>query len=371
MSTRLYPLAPSVWGAAEEITATGVVQALLFAEFGGHVGAAYVDVLLEPHPLTATWRVRRVGPNSAQGPVLGEVPAAKRARFEDTSRIDASLLRPQTTAAIALDPATGKFAVQVLLPPPVLAVPRNDVPADAVVLPPGDMVVVDTARGEYNAELLGARSPGQWFVALHRIGDSVAATLGDKVLGGFDAADAEELGYILEDTAAEAGERPVYARAFLLDGMAGISVAGPEEGLQRVPTLKVPDQRSLSPWRVEEYADGTWGVLVDRGHVMDETEAPKPRHTARYVSLAGGERPEDLAAPTEMFGRVDIPDAELRRGRHAAPEGASGSAVRVAQLVAKQTSASVEPSEGYLTEVEKVRLRRAKRIAGEGGRHRK
>ncbi|QYH19946.1 hypothetical protein JKI95_02390 [Corynebacterium aquatimens] len=218
-------------------------------------------------------------------------------------------------------------------------------------------------------------------MALHRIGEAVAATLGDKVLGGFDAADNEELGYILEDAAADLARLtqpavepgPIYARAFLLDGMAALSVAGPEEGLETVPALKVPDPRPLVPWQITEFADGSWGVTVERDHVMAPEDAPRPRHTARYVSLAGTDRPEGVAAPTEIFGRVDIPDDQVRGARHAAPEEQHAQVKQVAGKVSSISDMPQAASE-YLTEVEKVRLRRNARIAAGkrgAGRHRK
>lgn len=360
MAPRLYPLAPSVWGAAEEVPVERVVQPALFSRFPALRGTAFVGVLLEPNPLNGTWRVRWLGTGAVapdQGPVIGQVAARHRERFADITRVDASLYRPTTTAAVAFDQAAGHFRVDVLLPPPPLAVPRNDTPPSAVVLPPGDMVVVDTAKGEFTAQELEAHSPGQFFVALHRIGDAVAVTLGDKVLGGFGEADAAELAAFLD-----AADHPeVYARAVLLAGMAGLNVAGPEEGISRIPALALPDTRPLTPWSITEFPDGTWAVTVQRDHVADPEDAVRPKHTARYVSLAGVERPDDVAAPTQVFQRLDLPEPERKTPAVPITPQATEQAPRQAWSEAG----------GYLSEVEKVRLRRQARVRSRGGRHRK
>lgn len=374
MSSRHYPLAPSVWGNAVELPVQSLVQGALFAEFGGLRGVAFVDVALEPNPLSGTWRVRRLGGSTA-GPIIGEIAAERRAQYPDIRRVDASLLRPVTTAAVELDRASGRFRASVLLPPPPLAVPRNDTPASAIVLPPGDMMVVDTAAGEYTASELRALSPGQWFVALHRVGSTVAATLGERVLGGFSLDDATELTTFLHETHPTPEHTPdarpdtapgVYALAVLLDGMAALNVAGPWEGAREVPRLKVPFTRPLSPWQTIDFPDGTWGVTVERDYVMDPGTEPKPKHTARYVSLEGVARPESVAAPTEVFQRVDIPDDDLPR------PGAETTGAEVGGG-ASALSGSLSGAGEYLTEVEKVRMRRRARVAGEAGvgKHRK
>lgn len=353
---RLYPLAPSIWGEAVELPVDNVVQAPLFAEFAGRRGTSFVPVHLQPNPLTGTWRVRRLNQDGSQGPTLGEVARERREAFSDVRRVEASLLMPATLAQVRMEPETGQFNVTVLLPAPELAVPRNDTPDAAAVLPPGDMVVVDTAKGEYTADELAARSPGQWFVALHPIGGSVAATLGDKVLGGFDPDEAAALAEFIAGA-----KEPVYARAVLLDGMAALDIAGPEEGVQRVPALQVPDTRPMTPWAIVNFPDGTWAVTVERDFATDPADTVKPRHTARYVSLAGGERPANLEAPTEMFGAVVVEkqDADTAGAEKPKP------------LEAQTAKAAWSGAGDYLTEVEKVRVRRAARVAGEGGRHRR
>lgn len=345
MPARLYPLAPSVWGAALQLPVSDVVQAALFTEFAAHPGTAFIPVHLQADPLTGGWKVRRT-----TGAAIGSLPAVERNRFEDLRRVEASLLMPATLAEVYLSEKTGRFEVNVLLPPPELVVPRNDAPTSAVVLPPGDMVFIDTSKGEFSAEELAMRSPGQWLVALHVIGGAVAATLGEKVLGGVEWEG---------DLPALNGE--VYARAVLLDGMAALDVAGPEEGVAQLPALKIPDQRPVTPWELVDFPDGTWAITVQRDFAIDPQDTVRPTHTSRYVSLAGEERPDDVAAPTEMFHTVDLPEPPRRR---AAP---------IASAVAAAQVSDVEAAGEFLTEVEKVRLRRQARLTRgrKGGRHRK
>lgn len=392
---RLYPLAPSVWGVGEEIQLEHIVQAPLFGEFPSLGGTAYFDVLLHPNPLTGAWRVRRLLPGSEQGRVLGDVPESQRERFESMRRVEASLMMPVTTCELRLDPDTGLFAASIILPAPQLAVPRNDPPAQALVLPPGDMLVVDTAVGEFSAEELEGRSPGTWFVRLHEIGGTVVAMLGDKVLGGFDDRDAATLLDYLDkvravrgagSTAREgAGEAAgegtaLFARAVLLNAMVALNAGSPREGLQRVPALKVPDSAPTAAWAFTEFPDGSWAVTVERPFATDPADAPRPRHTARYVSLTGRERPADVAAPTEMFSRVDIDEGRTED----TPEATAGAAVReapapvpepvLAQPQAHPAGAPRDALAGagdYLTEVEKVRMRRQARASRSGGRHRR
>lgn len=357
---RLYPLAPSVWGVGEEIGLDHVAQVPLFDEFAGLQGSAFVPVLLHANPLNGAWSVRRLLLDGSQGRIIGEIPWHQRGRYEDIRRVEASLLLPVTTAEIRYDAAAGLFHVTVILPPPTLAVPRNDTAPGAAVLPPGDMVVVDTAAGEYSAEELAARSPGSWFVALHEVGGAVAATLNGKVLGGFAECDAAQLrGFVRAAGGAgsDSSLAPVYARAVVVGGMAALNVAGPAEGLQTVPTLKVPDLTPTQPWSLVEFPDDTWAVTVERAFVADPGDTVRPRHTARYVSLVGRERPDEVAAPTEMFSLPGGADQQAAPKPRRVPAAGGGDALAGA--------------EGYLTEVEKVRLRRQRRAAGAAGHHRR
>ncbi|OEY13492.1 hypothetical protein A0K93_04935 [Corynebacterium sp. BCW_4722] len=352
MAPKLYPLAPSTWGAGREIPVGHISQAALFSDFAGQRGSSYFEVVLEANPLNSSWRVRRRGTAERPGPVLGEIAPELRALFPEVERVHTSLLRPVTLAAVKLQTDSGRFDVDVLLPEPQLAVPRNDAPETAAVLPAGDMFVVDTSTGEFDADELASRSPGQWLVGLQLIDGSVVATLSGRVLGSFAESD--------NDTLAEwaQGFEPggLWARAVLLDGMAALDAGAPEEGAAEVPALSAPDQRdggALHPWQLIEFPDGGWAVSVVRDAAVDPGDIVKPRHTARYVSLEGEARPEELGAPTEMFNRVEHPEPAPGR-----------------QVVSAPATHAAQRGE-YLTEVEKVQLRRRNDVKRRGGRHRR
>ncbi len=75
LSLPVYPLAPSTWGAGEEVTVIDVVQSPLFAAFVGTRHTSYVPVVLDPNAVEENWRVRRLGAG-----VLGEIAQFDRAR---------------------------------------------------------------------------------------------------------------------------------------------------------------------------------------------------------------------------------------------------------------------------------------------------
>ena len=348
MAAKQYPLAPSTWGAGVEVPVDHVSQAALFTDFAGRAGTTYVDVVLEANPLNRSWRVRRSSVGELPGPVLGEVSPEWRSHFPELERIHSSFLQPSTVAAVKLSRGTGRFDVHVVLPEPQLAVPRNNAPEAASVLRPGDMLVLDTSVGEFDAAELEARSPGQWFVGLALIDGAPLATLDGRVLGALVGADAEEARTWFDGYAPGA----LWARAVLLDGMAALDAAGPDEGTEQIPALTAAPARRPEPWQLIEFPGGDWAVTVERDFATDPADEVKPKHTARYVSLGGGGRPEELSAPTEMFGRIDEPAESPER-----PEPTP---------VAAQNA-----GESYLTEVEKVQLRRKNRGRRRGGRHRR
>lgn len=348
MAAKQYPLAPSTWGAGVEVPVDHVSQAALFTDFAGRKGTTYVDVVLEANPLNRSWRVRRRGLGDLPGPVLGEVAPEWRAHFAEVERVHSSFLQPATVAEVKLNRESGRFNVHVVLPEPQLAVPRNNAPEDAAVLRVGDMLVVDTSVGEFGAAELEARSPGQWFVGLVPMDGAALVTLDGRVLGAVAGEDGEAALAWLEGFA----QGGLWARAVLLDGMAALDAAPPDEGTDTVPALAEAPQRRPEPWQLIEFPGGGWAVTVQRDFATDPQDEVKPKHTARYVSLGGGARPEGLGAPTEMFGRIG---AEEDR-----PERPTTTPV-VAQ----------HADESFLTEVEKVQLRRRNRGRRRGGRHRR
>lgn len=348
MAAKQYPLAPSTWGAGVEVPVYHVSQAALFADLAGLRGTIYVDVALEANPLNRSWRVRRGSTGDLPGPVLGEIAPEWRSHFPDIERVHSSFLQPTTVAAVKLDREAERFDVHVVLPEPQLAVPRNNAPDAAAVLRPGDMLVLDTSVGEFSAAELEAYSPGQWFVGLVPLDGATLATLGGRVLGAIAGDDAVAARSWF-DGIAPGG---LWARAVILNGMAALDAAGPDEGTERVPALAVAPARRSEPWQLIEFPGGDWGVTVERDFATDPDDEVKPRHTARYVSLGGDGRPEALGAPTEMFGRVDEP-------------------AEPSQQPALTPVAAQHADGGYLTEVEKVQIRRKQRGRKRGGRHRR
>ena len=351
-----YPLAPSAWGAAVEVPVTAPVQASLFSDFTAARGTAYVEVTLRPEPLSGAWRVRY------PGGVLGEISPAQRSRFPSIERVHAAGLQPATLAGIRLDPERGLFDATVFLPHPALAVPRGGVPAGARVLPPGDMYVVDTSTGEFTGPDLLAASPGQWLVGLSVVAGAVVATLDGRVLGSLSHSDSAEIRNIIGPVLDGDPAAPLTARAYALDGMVGLDIAAPEGPCPVVPPLPeipatVPEPAPEGGPRLTVFPDGSWAVTVERAEAVD---------------------PEDVVTPVPGARRIGLPGSV--GGPVAPPSGPS-----LADLVRADTGPAPVPSEGvdftptrtwhisagnYLTEVEKVRLRREARRATEGGRHR-
>ena len=311
----VYPLAPSAWGAADEIDVDHLVQALLFSDIARTVGTTYLEVQLEPDPMTRGWRVR------AGEHVIGAIAAAVRSRFPAIERIHASGFVPRTIAGARFDSERGRCDVQVYLPPPEVCVPRNNAPAGAVVLGPGDMIAVDTSTGEFSAAELAARSPGQWLVGLTLIDDAVVITLDGRVLGTVSDTDNAQLSPLIDAPA-------TYARAHIVDSMVGLDISVPTSAPSPVPALTVPAPEPEREWDAVTFPDGTWSVVVERDAAIDPEDVAEPAEHSRPVSSP----PSNDFTPTTSF---------------------------------RASSAA------YLTEVEKLRIRRQQQDTPRGGRHRK
>lgn len=333
LSLPVYPLAPSTWGAGEEVSVTDVVQSPLFAEFGGTRHTSYVPVVLEPNAVEESWRVRRLGNG-----IVGEIAQFDRARYVDLERVHQSQLLPMTLAAVKFDAVHGKFAVDVILPPPQLAVPRNNAGSDFLVLPSGDMAIIDTERGEFSAEQLASLAPGQWFVGLQVSNSDVVVTLGERVLGCVSAADVDDVRTILFDAPSTDNEITV-ARAFFLDGMAALDIADYAEATDplwlRVPDLTQPESNSGKPFETVQFPDGSWAVTVDRSRAATPSRPKTSTADAKPAPLVDTDTVEEEVA--------SIPD----------------------EVALLETSSSDDGD--YLTEVQKAQRRRSE----EAGRHRK
>lgn len=299
----VYPLAPSAWGAAEEIPVDDAVQALLFSDCGEAFGTAYVDVALEPDPLTRGWRVL------AGETIIGAVSAAHRGRFPAIERVHAAGITPVTTAGVRCD--GGRMRADIFLPPPDFAVPRNNAPAGTVALPSGDMYVVDTSSGEFTAAELASRSPGQWLVGLTQVGEAVVATLDGRALGALDAQDSAFFRRIL-------ARRPVnsaFARAHIIEGMVGLDVAAPDGAWLQLPPIAPETARKNRPWTFNEFPDGTWAVTVPREYAVDPVEraAPSVDFTPTTSFRASS---ATYLTEAEKLRQLRAQDTGPRTGRH-------------------------------------------------------
>ncbi|QPK83943.1 hypothetical protein G7Y29_03910 [Corynebacterium qintianiae] len=315
----VYPLAPSAWGAAEEIAVDNVLQPLLFSDIGNIYGTTYLSVTLEPDPLTRGWRVH------ARDAVIGEVAERHRGRFPSLERVHASGFTPSTLAGVRFESEQGRFAVEIFVPPADFAVPRNDAPGGAPVLPPGEMFFINTGTGEFTGEELALRSPAQWLVGLTLVGDAVVATLDGRVLGTLNDEDNHQLADLARD-------REVCARAHIIEGMVGLDVGDSSEESRPVPALTVPPESPRRPWDLTVFPDGTWSVTVERDSSVD---------------------PEDLAIPA--LGARPV----------------SGPTTPVPSIDFTPTTSFRASSATYLTEVEKLRIRREQQGRGRHGRHRR
>lgn len=318
MTSQHYVLSPSAWGAAEELPVDNLVQAFLFSDFAAATGTSYIAVSLQPDPLSGAWRVRY------RGGVLGEVGAAERGLFPDVQAVHAAGLLPETLAGVRLDRTTGLFEATVFLPPAPLAVPRNDAPHASRVLPAGDMVPVDSSSGDYSAAEIAEASPGQWIVGLRVLDGVVVVTLGPRVLGHVPEEDSRVIGPALGGSSGGTFS----ARAYFLEGMVGLDLdtgASSPSAAAALPGLGA--RRAPHPGAVvTEFPDGTWAVSVAREEATDD------------VSHSQGAR------------RVSTPQAP---------------SVDFTPTRSWSISAG-----NYLTEVEKVRLRRQADGAAAEGRHR-
>lgn len=291
---------------------TRVVQSVLYTDIASTFGTTYVEVYLEPDPLSRGWRVRcpRCG-----GSVIGEIAAPYRAAYPSLQRVHSSGLVPSTVAGVRLDAARGLFNVDVFLPPEPVAVPRNNVPAGAAVLPPGDMVVVDTSAGEFSAPELEFRSPGQWLVGLVTVGDAVVVTLDGTVLGTADIN--------------LAGDGVAYARAHIVEAMVGLDIGEPEPNPPAVPALTAPPPEREGAWEAMDFPDGGWAVTVGRDNAIDAGDLPDPAAGARRVRSPSAPAPSVDFTPTTSFSAsaatylTEVEKARLRReqsgrarGRH-------------------------------------------------------
>ncbi len=226
-----YPIAPFSLGESRVYLAEDLDSASawgLLPEAGGSLEeGATVPVTLLPHPATGGWTVR-----AAHGGVARLGPEI-RAEYPDLERVTRSGMVAATVGV--LHPGEqGLLELEVWLPLPALAVPRNNLPEGTVLLPQGELHVVDTATGEGLGELADAQ-PCQVLATLTVLGESVVTAYGETVLGV--VRDDGSLPAVLRANASV----PLAARAFVASDTVVIDVA-PEQvqNSVTVPPLRVP-----------------------------------------------------------------------------------------------------------------------------------
>lgn len=361
-----YPLAPTAPGGGTELSVGDLVAATLFE----HAGAPTSDsplqttVELEADPLSGQWKVRWP---AAHGGIIGSISADDRAHYRCVDTLHGAGLVPTAHAVISFDPLTATHHVAVQLAPSTMCVPRNNLLPGALLLPgtaPGEApVYVHVADGEFTAAETMLMSPGQWLVGLHLHGHTVVVTCGGRVLGTLDEHQAGPVRAKIAALFAQGSD--VKARAWAVDGSISVDVtrAPGTFPVRTLPPLPLPEgpEIELPTAEIFEFSDGSIAVTVDLAHAIDPEDWVQARPGARTIApftatLATGTpatasppaaSPDtDNDSPTQYFPAfMDFNPSRTDDGEAAA-------------------------SKTYLTEVEKVRLRRARRSA-RGPKHSK
>ncbi|STC70121.1 Uncharacterised protein [Corynebacterium pilosum] len=338
-----YRLTPTALEDFVRLPVNDIVATSIFAHMVPSDDETTVPVTLTVDPLTQAWRVRW------EFGVLGEIPAEVREEFSSLNRVIASGFVPETKATISAGGPAG-IEVAVLLPPPDLAVPRNDVSPEAWILPTGSAFTVDTSDGEIDALDLVLYSPGQWLVTLVELDGTVVATIDGRAAGTISEGLNDTLLRYLRAAQQRHPDAPIAVRGFIVDSDVVLDAGFPRADEYQLPALKVPDDRPRSARQLFLAEDGALVVSVDRVAALDPADEANPHSHARRVVSPHGmasepddaseEKPESPAAPDPQ------PEATLEPAENSLPiDGA------------------------YLTEVEKLRARRAQRKKSDGPRH--
>ena len=339
-----YPLAPTAPGGGTELSVGDLVAATLFE----HAGAPTPDhplqtnVELEPDPLSGQWKVRWP---AAHGGIIGSISADDRAHYRCVDTLHGAGLVPTAHAVISFDPLTATHHVAVQLAPSTMCVPRNNLLPGALLLPgtaPGEApVYVHVADGEFTAAETMLMSPGQWLVGLHLHGHTVVVTCGGRVLGTLDEHQAGPVRAKIAALFAQGSD--VKARAWAVDGSISVDVtrAPGTFPVRTLPQLPLPEgpEIELPTAEIFQFSDGSIAVTVDLAHAIDPEDWVQPLPGGRTIAPVTAEPEPTEDSPTQYFPAfMDFNPSRTDDGDTAA-------------------------SETYLTEVEKVQLRRARRDA--------
>ncbi|WP_018295896.1 hypothetical protein [Corynebacterium lubricantis] len=270
-----YLVAPVALNEYRRLPVDNILQAPLFAQFTPTEEEVFVPVTLASDPVQGTWRVRW------EFGILGEVAKDLREEYPEMVRITSSGFLPETIAGIRIE--DNQLRVDVLLPPPELAVPRNNVTDETWILPPGDSFEVDTTTGEFDESELQVLSPGQWLLILTEMGDQLIAVLDGRVLGAVQGdAGARLLSFVHLVNDDDPGS-PVAGRGYFQDSVVRIDASQPRGDSEHVAPLQTPDTRPRTASRVNQLEDGT--VMVTVAHVLatDPEDEAHPHEGARVV----------------------------------------------------------------------------------------
>lgn len=364
-----YPLAPFAIGGGSDLSVGNLIAATLFTYAGTPDASDPLNttVELEPDPLTGAWRVRWP---AAHGSIIGDITAHERAPFHSVDTLHEAGLVPAAQATITFDRLTAAHRVVVHLAPPALCVPRNNLLPGALLLPgtvAGESpVYVHVADGEFTAAETMLMSPGQWLVGLHLHGHTVVVTCGGRVLGTLDA---RQSGPVREKLAALFAQNvDVKARAWAVDGSISVDVTRTPGifPVRTLPPLPLPagPEIDIPAAEIYEFADGSLVVTVDLSAAIDPEDWVYPRPGARTVDPVHPAQPAAPIFPEEPLVQPAAPEA----AHHAEYREESAQDAPTQYFPAfvdfnpsNTDDGEAAASETYLTEVEKVRLRRARR----------
>lgn len=302
-----YLVAPVALEEYRRLPVENILQAPLFAQFTPTEEEVFVPVTLASDLIKGSWRVRW------EFGIIGEVAKELREEYPEMVRVTASGLHPETLAGIRLE--EGQVRVDVLLPPPDLAIPRNNVTEETWVFPPGDAFEVNTATGEFDEGELQVLSPSQWLVVLVEMGEQLIATLDGRVLGTVEGDKGAELLSFVRTVQQEDPGSPVAARLFIQDERATIDASKPHGDCEHVTPLDVPDSRPRSAHQVLQLADDTLMVTVAQALATDPEDDVNPREGARVVVS-----PHETAGIDEVAPESEEVDSEGVVSESDAPE---------------------------------------------------
>lgn len=221
-------------------------------------------------------------------------------------------------------------------------------------------VYVHVADGEFTAAETMLMSPGQWLVGLHLHGHTVVVTCGGRVLGTLDA---RQSGPVREKLAALFAQNvDVKARAWAVDGSISVDVTRTPGifPVRTLPPLPLPagPEIDIPAAEVYEFADGSLVVTVDLSAAIDPEDWVYPRPGARTVDPVHPAQPAATLFPEEPLVQPAAPEAAHESAQDAPTQYFPAF---VDFNPSHTDDGEAAASETYLTEVEKVRLRRARR----------